>query len=252
VEAFPLRNPRAKTIARIFVNEVISRHSVPLELHTDQGRNFESKIFQELMCLLGIKKTRTTPLHSQSDGQVERQHRTILNYLSKYISENQKDWDEWIPMCLLACRTSKHESTGVTPAELYFARDLRLPLDLLRGSFPNEKEKSEENCVQNLREKLNVIQQNARQHLNLQSSRVKYRYDRKVRQIDFREGQSVWLFNPQRKKGKTPKLQNNWEGPFRIVKKLSDVTFRIQKSARHKLKVVHADGLAPFEERKGR
>jgi len=44
-------------------------------------------------------------------------------------------------MCLLACRTSKHESTGATPAELYFAQDLRLPLDLLRGSFP-EKEKS--------------------------------------------------------------------------------------------------------------
>jgi len=73
-----------------------------------------------------------------------------------------------------------------------------------------------------------------------------------MRQIDFREGQSVWLFNPQKKKGKTPKLQSNWEGPYRIVKKLSDVTFRIQKSARHKLKVVHADRLAPFEERKKR
>jgi len=77
--------------------------------------------------------------------------------------ENQKDWDEWIPMCLLACRTSKHESTGATPSELYFARDLRLSLDLLRGSFPDERKKSE-NCIQNLREKLNTIHQNARQH----------------------------------------------------------------------------------------
>jgi len=52
VDAFPLSNPRAKTIATIFVNQVISRHGVPLELHMDQGRNFESNIFQELMCLL--------------------------------------------------------------------------------------------------------------------------------------------------------------------------------------------------------
>jgi len=84
------------------------------------------------MCLFGIKKTKTTlilPLHPQSYGQVERQHQTILNYLSKYISENQKDWDEWIPMCFLACRSSRHESTEATPAELYFPRDLRLPLD---------------------------------------------------------------------------------------------------------------------------
>ena len=63
VEAFPLKNSRARTIAEVFVNQIISRHGVPVELHTDQGSNFESRIFQELTRLLGIKKTRTTPLH---------------------------------------------------------------------------------------------------------------------------------------------------------------------------------------------
>ncbi|KYN28018.1 Pol polyprotein, partial [Trachymyrmex cornetzi] len=79
VEAFPLKNVRSKTIAETFLNQVISRHGVPLEVHTDQGRNFESRIFRELSRLLGIKKTRTTALHPQSDGQVERQHQTILD-----------------------------------------------------------------------------------------------------------------------------------------------------------------------------
>jgi len=94
VEAFPLRNIRAKTVAEIFVNQFVSRHGVPSEIPTE-GKNFESKLFSELTELLGIKikKTRTTPLHPQSDGQVERQHQTISNYLSKYILENQKDWD---------------------------------------------------------------------------------------------------------------------------------------------------------------
>jgi transposase InsO family protein len=45
IEAFPLRNIRAKTVAETFVNQVVSRHGVPLELHTDQGRSFESKVF---------------------------------------------------------------------------------------------------------------------------------------------------------------------------------------------------------------
>ena len=80
VEAFPVRNIRTRTIAEVFVNEVVSRHGVPSEIHTDQGRNFECKLFWELMNLLGIKKTRTTPLHPQSDGQVERQHQTITNF----------------------------------------------------------------------------------------------------------------------------------------------------------------------------
>jgi len=98
--------------------------------HTDQGKNFEFQLFAELMQLLGIRKTKTTALHPQSDGQIERQHQTIINYLAKYISKNQKDWDEWIPMFLLAYRSSKHATTEVTPAELYFARELRLPIDL--------------------------------------------------------------------------------------------------------------------------
>ena len=76
-----------------------------------------------------------TALHPQSDGQVERQHQTIVNYLAKYISLHQNDWDRWIPMYFLAYRSSKHEPTGMTPAELYFIRDLRLPVDLLRESF---------------------------------------------------------------------------------------------------------------------
>jgi len=142
VEAFPVRNIRAKTIAEVFVKEIISRHGVPSEIYTDQRRNFESKLFLELTELLGIKKTRTTALHPQSDGQVERQHQTIINYLAKFISENQKNWDQWISMFLLAYRSSKHEFTNITAAKLYLSRDLRLPLDLLRGNLLSCKTRS--------------------------------------------------------------------------------------------------------------
>ena len=93
-----MKNIRAKTIAEIFLNRVISSHGVPLEIHTDQRRNFESRILWELLRLLGIRKTRMSALHPQSDGQVERQHQTILNYLAKFLAENQRDWDRWIPI----------------------------------------------------------------------------------------------------------------------------------------------------------
>jgi len=67
---------------------------------------------------------------------------------------------------------------------LYLARDLHLPL-LLQGSLPDERENSKGSCVQSLKEKLDAIYQNARQHLYFQFSRIK---NQKVKQIDFREG----------------------------------------------------------------
>ncbi|EFN65849.1 Transposon Ty3-I Gag-Pol polyprotein, partial [Camponotus floridanus] len=191
----------------------------------------------------------TTALHPQSDGQVERQHLTIINYLSKFISENQRDWDSWIPMFLLAYRSSKHETTGFTPAELYLGHDLRLPLDLLLGSPPRERSQSEADFASSLRGKLDRIHFEVRGRMDIKSSRMKSWYDRNARQILFQEGEKVWFFNPRRIKGRAPKLQSNWEGPFVVVKKLNDVVFCIQKSVKHKKKIVHADRLAPFSER---
>ena len=70
-EAFPLPNQEATSVAEVVVKEVVSRYGVSLVLHSDQGRNFESIVSAEMCRLLGIQKTRTTPLHPQSDGMVE-------------------------------------------------------------------------------------------------------------------------------------------------------------------------------------
>ena len=89
-----MRDQEATTVAEILVREVVSRFGVPLTLHSDQGRNFESTVFSEMCRLLGVRKTRTTPLHPQSDddGMVERFNRTLEAQLSKFVDRNQRDW----------------------------------------------------------------------------------------------------------------------------------------------------------------
>ncbi|KYN22045.1 hypothetical protein ALC57_05561, partial [Trachymyrmex cornetzi] len=74
-------------------------------------------------------------------------------------------------------------------------------------------------------------------------------YDLKARQIYFEVRQKVWLYNPRRRKGRSPKLQSNWEGPYFVIRKLSDVVYCICKSNKHRNKVVHSDRLAPYLER---
>ena len=77
VDAIPLKTQEAKYVASKLVKRFISILGVPLQLHTDLGSNFESKVFQEVCKLLGINKTRTTVRRPQSDGMVERANRSI-------------------------------------------------------------------------------------------------------------------------------------------------------------------------------
>ncbi|XP_076660208.1 uncharacterized protein LOC143363524 [Halictus rubicundus] len=196
-EVIPLPNQKATTIAKTLLTDVISRHGVPLELHSDQGRNFESSVFKELMRLLGIRKTRTTPLHPQSDGLVERMIRTLLQYLTQFVSEHQKDWDEWIPTFLLAYRTSQHEVTRNTPAMVLMGRELRLPLDLLRGSNYASERKEEGAYIGEMRAKILGIHDFVRQRMKISGDKMKSWYDVHANPVSFNPGDKVWLFNPR-------------------------------------------------------
>ncbi|GFX83050.1 retrovirus-related Pol polyprotein from transposon 412 [Trichonephila clavipes] len=107
-ETYPFPDRDSSTVAKILVPHWISRFGVPLQLHSDQGRNFDSAVCKKLCEILAIDKTRTSALHPQSDGMVEKFNRTILNSLSLLVSSNQQDWDNKVsifPACLQECRS---------------------------------------------------------------------------------------------------------------------------------------------------
>ncbi|UYV72285.1 K02A2.6-like, partial [Cordylochernes scorpioides] len=246
-EAFPLADQEAETVAETFISQFFSRFGVPMQIHTDQRRNFESRLFAQMCKLLGSHKTRTTPLHPQSDGMVERFNRTLASQLSLFVAQNQRDWDSQLPILLMAYRSSVHETTGYSPAKMLFGRELKLPCDLIFGC-PNSIGEGSNEFVDRLHSRLEKVHRWAREKLEIASEAMKVRYDTHACGNDLQEGGLVWLYNPKRKKGLSPKLQKSWEGPFRIVKKLNDVVFRIQRSSHSKPKVVHFNRLAPFEE----
>ncbi|GFW99443.1 retrovirus-related Pol polyprotein from transposon 412 [Trichonephila clavipes] len=136
-EAYPIPDQEASTVAEVLVQHWISRFGVPLQLHSDQGRNFDSAVCKRLCEILAIDKTKTTALHPQSDGLVERFNRTILNRLSLLVSSNQQDWYKKLPFFLLAYRSAVHETTGYSPSLMLFGRDFRLPADLLFSRPPD-------------------------------------------------------------------------------------------------------------------
>ena len=86
VEGFSLRDITAVSFAAAVVNGWISPFGAPEQLHSDQGAQFESRLFADICRLLGIRKTRTTPYHPSGDGLVERVNRTLLGLLRAHIT----------------------------------------------------------------------------------------------------------------------------------------------------------------------
>jgi hypothetical protein len=170
-EVYAIPKQEAATVADVLVSNFFCRFGVPMELHSDQGRNFESSLLREVLKRLGVRKTRTTPLHPQSDGMVERYVKTVEEHLRKVVSIHQRDWDERLPIFLLAYRASTHETTGVTPANMVFGRELRLPCDLMFGA-PPDKEQSVTGYTADLVERIHDIHHFASQHLKVASNRM--------------------------------------------------------------------------------
>lgn len=118
-EAYPVENITAETLADVIFRAWIKRYGCPVEVQSDQGRQYERTLFLELCRMLQLNKTRTNPLHPRSDGMIERMNKTIQDMLSKYMSL-QKDWDLQLDYVTLAYNSTPNESTGLSPHKMVF------------------------------------------------------------------------------------------------------------------------------------
>ena len=122
VELAALPDQKAESVAREFILHFIVTFGCPFEVHTDQGKNFISKLFESLCKSLQVAKTRTTPYHPASNGQVERVNRTLLQMIRCYIEGKTEQWDRDLPLLAMAIRATVNSSTGFTPNMLMLGR----------------------------------------------------------------------------------------------------------------------------------
>ena len=244
MEAFAIPNQEATTVAEKLVEEVFMRFSIPEQLHSDQGRQFESKFLTEICNLLNIQKSRTTPYHPQSDGLVERFNRTLLDMLATCTKDHPFDWENYIRKVCMAYNTSVQSSTGYTPFYLMFGRQARIPVDIMyKTGNANTSSQTPGEYATTLQNRLKSAFEIVQRRLSQAHQRQKEFYNRKVHGEPHKPGDLVWLHSTVAGKGKR-KLHHQWTGPYKVTKKLSDVTYRIQHAQRrNQRKVVHFDRL---------
>ena len=125
----PSVQTETKEVAKAIVENWILQFVVPDVLHTDQGKNFGSQIVAEMCELLKNDKSRTSPCHSEGNGQVERFNRCMGDMISKYSTECPGDWDELLPYITLAYNTSAHKTTNATPFSIVYGQECQYHID---------------------------------------------------------------------------------------------------------------------------
>lgn len=246
VECVPLSSQKAEVTAQAAIDSFFTRFGFPFEIFSDQGRNFESKLFEAVCKALHIHKARTTPYRPSANGQVERFNRTLMDAVRCFLDKSQNQWDLHVQQIAGAIRASVNRSTGYTPNKLMLGREVNTPAQLM---FPIALEKTED--VGDYASKLVVGMQkaheSARKTLQTTSKNMKRYYDLRVLQRQYEVGDVVYILDTAVSKGKCKKLCPPWKGPAVIMKKFSPSLYSVQ--LRNSVFVTNHDRLAPCRAR---
>ncbi|GBN06631.1 hypothetical protein AVEN_215806-1 [Araneus ventricosus] len=128
---------------------------------------------------------------------------------------------------------------------MLFGRTLRLPCDILFGRLSNAPSSSNE-YLNNLEARQEDVYAFIGERIKLASKRMKTRYDSGEIDHHFNVGDQVWMYNPKRRGGLSPKMQQKWEWPYTIVKRLNDVIYRVQRSPNAKPKAIDINRIALY------
>ena len=188
-----------------------------------------SKLLKQAYSLLGIKRLRTTPYNPQTDGLTERFNQTLKQMLKKFVSETGTDWDNWLPYVLFAYREVPQASTGYSPFELLYGRDVRGPLSLLKEAWMGEEQVPQSQnsltYVLEMREKLKSMAELAQQNLEQAQQRQRTYYDKRAKARSFQAGEKVLVMLPS----DNSKLLAKSQGPFQVIRKLGSTTSEVAK-----------------------
>ena len=213
-QAIPTRNQTASTTAKALFENFIVHYGFPARLHSDQGRNFESKVIRDLCKIAGVRKSRTTPYHPMGNGMCERFNQTLLAMLGTLTIQEKANWKSHVAPLVHAYNATKHESLGCSPFSLMFGREPRLPVDVTMA-LPLREEVASKDYAAALRDRLQKAYDIAKACAEEASRRQKKNYDVRVREAVVAPGDRV-LVKAVGHKGKH-KLSDVWEDePYRV------------------------------------
>ncbi|GKA38648.1 putative reverse transcriptase domain-containing protein [Tanacetum coccineum] len=203
----PIREDyKTEKLAKIYVNEIVARHGVPVSIISDRDGRFTSHLWQALQEALGTRLDMSTAYHPQTDGQSERTIQTLEDMLRACVMDFGGIWDTHLTLIEFSYKNSYHTSIKCAPFEALYGRKCRSPVI---WTEVRESQLIGPEIVQETTEKIVQIKE-----------RLKTARSRQKSYVDKRR-----------------KLAPRYVGPFEIVEYVGPVAYRLKLP--HELSCVH-------------
>nr|GEZ22844.1 reverse transcriptase domain-containing protein [Tanacetum cinerariifolium] len=141
-------------LARLYLNEIVARHGVPISTISDRDSHFTSRFWQSMQEALGTRLDMSTAYHPQTNGQSERTIQTSEDMLRACVLDFEGSWDVHLPLVEFSYNNSYHSSVRCAPFEALYGRKCRSPImwaEVRKGQLigPELVQETSENISQN-------------------------------------------------------------------------------------------------------
>nr|ABC94893.1 polyprotein [Oryza australiensis] len=218
-------NYNSAKLAELYMSRIVCLHGVPKRIISDRGTQFTSHFWSKVHEALGSHLAFSTAYHPQTDGQTERTNQVLEDMLRACALDFTKDWEKCLPYAEFSYNNSYQASLKMSPNEALFGRRCRTPL---MWSETGERAVFGPDIIKEAEEKVRLI----RDRLQAAQSRQKSYADTRRRELEFKEGDYVYLkVSPlrgtQRFKVKG-KLAPRYVGPFLISARRGEVAYQLE------------------------
>jgi transposase InsO family protein len=228
IEAVPLKEISAITVANALHKEIICRYGSFQTLVSDRAMNFMSSVVKELCKIYDIQHRFITAYHAQANAACERQNSRIAQSLRTLVDSKHSNWANVLPVVVQSYNvTPANQSTHLSPYFILFGRECVLPVDTSLN-VQKKYSKGVQQYVSELLENVQIGRQLTKQNIKHHNEIAKQYYNKLAKDPKFKPGDKVWLDNPVARPGLSKKLDHKFVGPYYISDYGSNFTYKLR------------------------